>query len=1084
MSNNEQLNEENNLEISPEEAEEPSQMKVNSAEPLIEEQILDQNKDELINNENLEEPKQIKEENIQNMEEQQINQNFPNMPNFKDQTEASIAFSKMLESQRQKSGGGAISMDKEKLFETFLLFQNFLNMNQQMVNSNSSQNLSMNDPKLNYITKNQRENIIRNPNSFKKCSRKNKEKYSQKNEQNISEYDYDAEENYYPPGNRGIYQGENKNIMPSPSADIIIQNEFQKEKEDGSEKNELVTPQKHNFDDIPIKPSNTNFMELVEKTLDADNYNPPPNNSTVNKKKRPYVKKNPNPVRKAPQTAKTNKSKQIKSEESNKHPQNKEEPQFKTNLNLGEKKKEETIPENKINENPNENNTEIKKDNLEYPNQVEEDNNSKVKINTETEIEKMENKIMSNNNPEDEALINYNDDQKTQKAPKPMELSDERPIKQASSYNVNLEESLTTGNKNDLSESGKTKEEILDRKIKQFHNEIVKVKEEKQRVSKLIADNEKIQNKLNDEMTKLNLKKEEFERYKEEEMKKIQKEKKNAINDTKQIKALQTQIQTLNQQAKKDKDTIENLKIQLNKAQNDANQKETANKAAIDKLKKKIEELSKKAPVVINNNIVNKNTPITNNITNYDASAFVAQKEAETIQRDRGHSTNQKVVKGRPNEKKEKEKEKSYLSSSSTINPPNTNTNIHTNSNKEHSVNTYPSNPNKNRMAMKTATGKQKVAKTKQKLSTQMVKENTHPEFGSPGNGSKAKFRQAVNIKNIDDSSKGTQNPHSKQFSNTFNPNQLKESLHLSKEDPEKDISINQSQQESQGNETNSLSKSPNRPTNLKGNTKSKKEETSPVIKIQKTEDKSNSNIQKSPNTLINKNNSKNKVESNPQNAEKKESPEKKTQNDSKIKIDHFPKFKEIDPSENYDFVIPEKYHKGVAYSLIKTVEKNDKNMVVNLYTNNKRELIFQSGVKKEIFGDGYQIVYFTNGDMKQIFPDGKMIYYFSEAKTVQTTLPSGISVYKFSTGQIEKHFPDGTKQIAFPDGSIRYIYDGFEETHFADGTITKVDSNGVATVRHADGTEEIQNPNDTSKEGMSGGNSEKKDNNQPDCDS
>ena len=59
------------------------------------------------------------------------------------------------------------------------------------------------------------------------------------------------------------------------------------------------------------------------------------------------------------------------------------------------------------------------------------------------------------------------------------------------------------------------------------------------------------------------------------------------------------------------------------------------------------------------------------------------------------------------------------------------------------------------------------------------------------------------------------------------------------------------------------------------------------------------------------------------------------------------------------------------------------------------------------------------------------MIYYFHEAKTVQTTYSNGIQVFKFRNGQIEKHFPDKTKQIIFPDGTQKFIKSkGFEETY------------------------------------------------------
>ena len=57
------------------------------------------------------------------------------------------------------------------------------------------------------------------------------------------------------------------------------------------------------------------------------------------------------------------------------------------------------------------------------------------------------------------------------------------------------------------------------------------------------------------------------------------------------------------------------------------------------------------------------------------------------------------------------------------------------------------------------------------------------------------------------------------------------------------------------------------------------------------------------------------------------------------------------------------------------------------------------------------------------------MIYFFNDSKTIQTTLPQeGLQVFKFSNGQIEKHFENGTKHIAFPDGTLKLINQDGEE--------------------------------------------------------
>jgi len=92
-----------------------------------------------------------------------------------------------------------LSMDKEKLFETFMLFQNFININNNIQNENKRQ--------LN---------------------------------------------------NEVEHQIKTKYIM----------NKSPKEEKE----NKFTSTKKINYDDRPIKTSNTNFMELLEKTLSNDSF--------------------------------------------------------------------------------------------------------------------------------------------------------------------------------------------------------------------------------------------------------------------------------------------------------------------------------------------------------------------------------------------------------------------------------------------------------------------------------------------------------------------------------------------------------------------------------------------------------------------------------------------------------------------------------------------------------------------------------------------------------------------------------------------------------------------------------------------
>lgn len=61
--------------------------------------------------------------------------------------------------------------------------------------------------------------------------------------------------------------------------------------------------------------------------------------------------------------------------------------------------------------------------------------------------------------------------------------------------------------------------------------------------------------------------------------------------------------------------------------------------------------------------------------------------------------------------------------------------------------------------------------------------------------------------------------------------------------------------------------------------------------------------------------------------------------------------------------------------------------------------------------------------------------------------------MFKFSNEQIEKHFPDGTKEINFPDGTIKCLFpDGEEESIFPDGTIQKIDKTGLRIIEYPNG--------------------------------
>ena len=162
--------------------------------------------------------------------------------------------------------------------------------------------------------------------------------------------------------------------------------------------------------------------------------------------------------------------------------------------------------------------------------------------------------------------------------------------------------------------------------------------------------------------------------------------------------------------------------------------------------------------------------------------------------------------------------------------------------------------------------------------------------------------------------------------------------------------------------------------------------------------------------------------------------------------------------TEKYEMEFLKKYHDKTVKLISQRVYNDGK--VVKKYENGKTEIAFANGVRKETFPDSYMVIYFNNKDIKQVYPDGKVVYYFAEANTTQTTLTDGLQVFKFASGQIEKHYPDGTKEINFSDGTLKCIFaDGEEESIFADGTVQRIEKNGVKAIEYPNGEKEITFP-------------------------
>ena len=146
-----------------------------------------------------------------------------------------------------------------------------------------------------------------------------------------------------------------------------------------------------------------------------------------------------------------------------------------------------------------------------------------------------------------------------------------------------------------------------------------------------------------------------------------------------------------------------------------------------------------------------------------------------------------------------------------------------------------------------------------------------------------------------------------------------------------------------------------------------------------------------------------------------------------------------------YTLDFPEQYHNDDYWnSSIKKQLKSKDGKIQTIYESGKIEVVFPHKVTKQIFPDGYTVVYFFNKDIKQKFLDGKLVYYFAEVDTTQTTMPDGLQIFRFTNGQIEKHFEDESKEIIFPDGTKKLITKDEEISTLNDGTVHRIRKDGM----------------------------------------
>ena len=142
--------------------------------------------------------------------------------------------------------------------------------------------------------------------------------------------------------------------------------------------------------------------------------------------------------------------------------------------------------------------------------------------------------------------------------------------------------------------------------------------------------------------------------------------------------------------------------------------------------------------------------------------------------------------------------------------------------------------------------------------------------------------------------------------------------------------------------------------------------------------------------------------------------------------------------TEKFSRTTPQK----VSFRTIKSSpEKNRDNQgKIKQFVEKKHQI----SAKKEIRNETPEsVVHFPNKDIKQVFPDGRTVIKYAESKTVFTSFPNGLKIYKYGNGQMEKHLLGGNKEITYPDGTIKTVFEnGNEEIVYPDGEVELVNNN------------------------------------------
>jgi hypothetical protein len=153
--------------------------------------------------------------------------------------------------------------------------------------------------------------------------------------------------------------------------------------------------------------------------------------------------------------------------------------------------------------------------------------------------------------------------------------------------------------------------------------------------------------------------------------------------------------------------------------------------------------------------------------------------------------------------------------------------------------------------------------------------------------------------------------------------------------------------------------------TQVKTNNSEKLENILNTIENNKNKNINNNSIKSTNNDKAEKENTQSKSKSPQKSVSQKEDLPNLKQREVIVNKEEEEKVEEI---SQYEMRFPEIYHGKLQRSskLIKQEVSND-GKILKIFENNKKEVIFPSGMRKEIYSDGYTIVFFGNKDIKQV---------------------------------------------------------------------------------------------------------------------